>query len=54
MKNRSKIKEIMAACSDRTGLATGSRTPKRYLWTDSFAVWRMLKGQVVRKGQVFG
>lgn len=37
-----KIQEIMTDFSDRTGLTTGSYAPKRYLWTDAFAVCNFL------------
>jgi hypothetical protein len=43
MNNSKKIQEIMADFADRTGLRTGSRAPKRYLWTDAFAVCNFLE-----------
>ena len=33
-----KIQEIMSDFADRTGLTINLHPPKRYLWTDSFAV----------------
>ena len=33
----------MADFADRTGLTTGSHAPKRYLWTDAFAVCNFLE-----------
>lgn len=33
----------MVDFADRTGLITGSRTPRRYLWTDAFAVCNFLE-----------
>jgi len=43
MKNRSKIHEIMTDFAERTGLITNGQTPKRYLWTDAFAVCNFLE-----------
>jgi hypothetical protein len=38
----SEVRKIMAAFAQRTGLA-GSASPKRYLWTDAFAVCNFLE-----------
>ena len=43
MKNSAVVQKIMADFADRTGLATGSHKPKRYLWTDAFAVCNFLE-----------
>jgi hypothetical protein len=36
-------KGIMAAFSGATGLATAAKPPRRYLWTDAFAVCNFLE-----------
>jgi hypothetical protein len=43
MNNTIKMQEIMADFTDRTGLTTGGHVPKRYLWTDAFAVCNFLE-----------
>jgi len=43
MNDTIELQEIMAAFADRTGLTTGSHAPKRYLWTDAFAVCNFLE-----------
>jgi hypothetical protein len=45
----SEVRNIMAAFAERTGLV-GSASPKRYLWTDSFAVCNFL-GLFVETGE---
>ncbi len=42
-KDRAIIREIMIDFTTRTGLAAGSHAPKRYLWTDAFAVCNFLE-----------
>ena len=39
----SKIREIMAQFADRTGLSPAGKVPRRYLWTDAFAVCNFLE-----------
>ena len=39
----STVKGIMAEFSDATGLATAAKPPRRYLWTDAFAVCNFLE-----------
>jgi len=41
--NISIVKEIMAEFSDSTGLSTLEKPPRRYLWTDAFAVCNFLE-----------
>ncbi|UCD80262.1 MAG: hypothetical protein JSW26_02185 [Desulfobacterales bacterium] len=41
--NISIVKGIMAEFSDATGLATAENPPRRYLWTDAFAVCNFLE-----------
>jgi hypothetical protein len=41
--NISIVKEIMADFSDSTGLSTLGKPPRRYLWTDAFAVCNFLE-----------
>ena len=36
------VRETMMAFAERTGL-TGGRPPRRYLWTDAFAVCNLLE-----------
>lgn len=43
MNDTKKIREIMADFADRTSLTTSSHAPKRYLWTDAFAVCNFLE-----------
>jgi len=43
MENRAVVQKIMADFAERTGLTTGSHKPKRYLWTDAFAVCNFLE-----------
>ncbi len=43
MENSAVVRKIMADFAERTGLATGSHKPKRYLWTDAFAVCNFLE-----------
>jgi len=43
MNDTKKIREIMADFADRTGLTTSNHAPKRYLWTDAFAVCNFLE-----------
>jgi hypothetical protein len=40
--NISIVKEIMTEFSDSTGLSTVEKSPRRYLWTDAFAVCNLL------------
>jgi hypothetical protein len=37
------VREIMAAFADLTGLSGSGKPPKRYLWTDAFAVCNFLE-----------
>lgn len=37
------VQQLMADFADRTGLAAGGRPPRRYLWTDAFAVCNYLE-----------
>jgi hypothetical protein len=41
--NISIVKDIMAEFSDSTGLSTVEKSPRRYLWTDAFAVCNFLE-----------
>jgi hypothetical protein len=41
--NISIVKEIMTEFSDSTGLSTVEQAPRRYLWTDAFAVCNFLE-----------
>ncbi|HEX7504813.1 MAG TPA: hypothetical protein VF336_06065, partial [Syntrophales bacterium] len=41
--SRSIIKEIMAEYADLTGLSPAGEKPRRYLWTDAFAVCNFLE-----------
>jgi hypothetical protein len=41
--NISIVKEIMTDFSDSTGLSTVEKSPRRYLWTDAFAVCNFLE-----------
>jgi hypothetical protein len=41
--NISIVKEIMTEFSDSTGLSTVEQSPRRYLWTDAFAVCNFLE-----------
>jgi len=43
MKNKAVAQRIMTDFAERTGLTAGSRRPKRYLWTDAFAVCNFLE-----------
>jgi len=43
MNNSLEMRKIMADYGDRTGLTTDSHAPKRYLWTDAFAVCNFLE-----------
>jgi len=43
MENSAVVRKIMTDFADRTGLTTGSHKPKRYLWTDAFAVCNFLE-----------
>ncbi|HDJ28775.1 MAG TPA: hypothetical protein ENF28_05985 [Proteobacteria bacterium] len=43
MENSAVVQKIMTDFAERTGLATGSHKPKRYLWTDAFAVCNFLE-----------
>jgi len=43
MKNSAVVQKIMADFAERTGLTTGNHRPKRYLWTDAFAVCNFLE-----------
>ena len=38
-----KVREIMLEFSDLTGLSGSGKPPKRYLWTDAFAVCNYLE-----------
>jgi len=40
--NISIVREIMTEFSDSTGLSTNEKPPRRYLWTDAFAVCNLL------------
>lgn len=40
--NISIVKKIMTEFSDSTGLSTNEKSPRRYLWTDAFAVCNLL------------
>ncbi len=37
------VRELMADFADRTGLSPGGRAPRRYLWTDAFALCNFLE-----------
>jgi len=50
MKKMSIVKKIMADFADRTGLADINRPPRRYLWTDAFAVCNFL-GLYLKTGE---
>ena len=41
--NISMVKEIMTEFSDSTGISTVEKSPRRYLWTDAFAVCNFLE-----------
>jgi hypothetical protein len=41
--NVSNVKKIMAEFSDATGLSATGKSPRRYLWTDAFAVCNFLE-----------
>ncbi|RZB37123.1 MAG: hypothetical protein SRB2_01627 [Desulfobacteraceae bacterium Eth-SRB2] len=41
--NISIVEEIMTEFSDSTGLSTLGKSPRRYLWTDAFAVCNFLE-----------
>ena len=41
--NISIVKRMMTEFSDSTGLSTGEKSPRRYLWTDAFAVCNFLE-----------
>jgi len=43
MSNISTIEALMTGFAERTGLTTTSRPPRRYLWTDAFAVCNYLE-----------
>mgnify|MGYP003572790179 CR=1 FL=1 len=43
MKNTSMIETIMTGFAERTGLTPSARPPRRYLWTDAFAVCNFLE-----------
>jgi hypothetical protein len=43
MKDPSTIEAIMTGFAERTGLTPQARTPRRYLWTDAFAVCNYLE-----------
>ena len=43
MQNQAMVQEIMRAFSVRTGLIGNATNPKRYLWTDAFAVCSFLR-----------
>lgn len=43
LENISVIREIMSGFAERTGLAEGCGPPRRYLWTDAFAVCGFLE-----------
>jgi hypothetical protein len=43
MENRAVVQKIMTDFAERTGLTTDNRRPKRYLWTDAFAVCNFLE-----------
>lgn len=38
-----KVREIMTQFADRTGLSPAGKVPRRYLWTDAFAVCNFLE-----------
>ena len=42
-KNLAKLQKLMTDFADRTGLTASSHAPKRYLWTDAFAVCNFLE-----------
>ncbi len=37
------VREIMTEFADLTGLSSAGKTPRRYLWTDAFAVCNFLE-----------
>jgi hypothetical protein len=41
--SRSRVKEIMAEYAEQTGLSPAAEKPRRYLWTDAFAVCNFLE-----------
>jgi hypothetical protein len=43
MKNTSTIEAIMSGFAEQTGLTAPARPPRRYLWTDAFAVCNFLE-----------
>ncbi|HBP90316.1 MAG TPA: hypothetical protein DD706_21805, partial [Nitrospiraceae bacterium] len=43
MNNTSTIEAIMTGFAERTGLTSPARPPRRYLWTDAFAVCNYLE-----------
>lgn len=43
MQNRAVAQKIMTDFAERTGLTTDNHIPKRYLWTDAFAVCNFLE-----------
>ena len=43
MQNKAMVQEIMQAFAVRTGLVGDTENPKRYLWTDAFAVCNFLR-----------
>jgi hypothetical protein len=42
-KDRSLIRDLMAQFAERTGLSPAGKSPRRYLWTDAFAVCNFLE-----------
>lgn len=42
MDGHDQVEQLMAAFAERTGL-TGTSEPRRYLWTDAFAVCNYLE-----------
>jgi len=41
--SRSMVREIMTEFANQTGLSTATKSPRRYLWTDAFAVCNFLE-----------
>ena len=37
------VKDIMAQFADESGLSSNGKVPRRYLWTDAFAVCNFLE-----------
>lgn len=41
--SRSMVREIMTEFANQTGLSPATKSPRRYLWTDAFAVCTFLE-----------